>query len=304
MQEPLVTLILIVANGLISWQGFRDRAFLDKYMFHIGPIVAGKQYIRFLSSGFLHGSWGHLIFNMLTLYFFGGVVELGDGAREGIGALAFISVYLLSLIGGDMLALLMHRNNHEYRALGASGAVSGILFAAILLFPGNTILLFFVLPVPDWLFAVGYVGYSLYGMKTRTDNIGHEAHLGGAITGALAALALRPQIFEERPVLFLSLTVPVILFLLMYRYLPQLIGMGPRPLFSKKQRFGADNIRYQEKKPDLTIRDYQAELNRLLDKVSKSGIQSLTKSEKDKLDWLSKNLRQKPGGKGERAPEQ
>lgn len=253
-----------------------------------------------ITSGFLHGSWGHLLFNMLTLYFFGTVLELGDRSGEGVGEITYLLIYFLALIGGNLLALFMYRNDYEYRALGASGAVSGILFATILLFPGHDLLLFFVIPVPDWAFAVGYMGYSLYGMRTRRDNIGHEAHLGGAITGALAAVVVNPMILKEQTLLFCALVIPVVAFLLIYHYRPEWVGMGP--LAGTRRRRGPRKVKQQAQEP--TIRDYEAELDRLLDKVSKSGLESLSKQEKIRLDVLSKNLgnRGGGGGSGHRAP--
>jgi len=143
----IVVLAVIGLNVLISWKGFNDFAFFDKYKFQIGPIINRKEHYRMLSSGFLHVDMMHLIFNMLTLYFFADFIIQFYASPKGmffndhsatnmyLGYGMFLIVYIASVIGGNMLSLFMHKKEAYYSAVGASGGVSGILFAAVAAFP-------------------------------------------------------------------------------------------------------------------------------------------------------------------------
>ena len=177
-----VLLVIMAITAVVSFKGFNDLAFFRKYEFHIGSIRAGQQY-RMITSAFLHADIGHLAFNMLTLYFFAPVVY------SYLGNFSFVVVYFGSLIAGSLLTLLFHKNDYSYRAIGASGAVIGVLYSAILLQPDMNLYLFFIpIPIPAYLFGIGYLLYSIYGMKAKRDNIGHTAHFGGAIGAGLAAI--------------------------------------------------------------------------------------------------------------------
>src|SRR5437764_2427325 len=174
-----ISFVLIVINFLVSYKGFKDSTFYNKYSFRIDAIQY-KDYKRLVTSGFLHVNWMHLIFNMLALYFFSGSLELY------LGAVKFLLIYFLSLIGGDLLSLFIHRNDPDYDSVGASAGVNGIIFAAIALFPGMSLgLLFIPISIPGWLFGLVYVLYSIYGIRSRRNNIGHDAHLGGALVGLI-----------------------------------------------------------------------------------------------------------------------
>lgn len=201
-------LIIIGITALVSYQGFNDISFFRKYEFHIGSIQAGEHY-RMFTSAFLHGDMGHLIFNMLTLYFFAPVVI------ELLGLLPFLIVYFGSLIAGSLLTLYFHKDDYSYRAIGASGAVIGILYSAILLDPDMTLYLFFAIPIPAYLFGIGYLLYSIYGMKAKADNIGHTAHFGGAIAGYIITLARRPDMFENNTLMVVLLAIPIVLLFIL-----------------------------------------------------------------------------------------
>ena len=197
---------------LITIKGFNDLYFFRKYDFHIGSIVAGEQ-IRMISSGFLHADWAHLIFNMLTLYFFGPVVI------EMLGPFSFILVYLISLVAGSLLTLVLHKNDYSYRAIGASGAVTGVLFSAILLNSNmNVGMIFIPIGIPGWLFGILYLLYSIYGMRTKSDNIGHTAHFGGAIGGYAITLMYRPDILTTDTFTVVVLAVPIVLLFALERF--------------------------------------------------------------------------------------
>ncbi len=202
------TIFIIAVTIFISYKGFNDLQFFRKYEFHIGSIRAGEQ-IRMFSSGFLHADLGHLFFNMFTLYMFAPVVI------NYFGEVSFLLIYLISLAFGSLLTLLMHKNDYNYRAIGASGAVTGIIYSAILLQPDMMLGLFYVIPIPAYLFGIGYLLYSIYGMKAKNDNIGHTAHFGGAIGGYLTTIIKQPEMLTDNTFMVLLLAIPiVILFIL------------------------------------------------------------------------------------------
>ena len=203
-----IILGLIIANVLISMKGFGDYVFIDKYKFQVGKIIGGEK-IRMLSSGFLHVDWMHLGFNMYALYLFGDIVT------QTLGTSNFIAIYFGSLLAGNLYALFFHKNEPYYSAVGASGAVSGVLYASILLYPDMTLMLFpLPIPIPAYIFGVGYLLYSIYGMKKQLGNIGHAAHLGGAMGGFIITIALFPQIIAHNLLMVVLLAIPIILLLL------------------------------------------------------------------------------------------
>ncbi len=205
----LVLLVLIGLIVLISFKGFNDEYFFRKYQFHIGSIRAGEQ-IRMISSGFLHGDIGHLFFNMFTLYAFAPVV------MNHFGNISFILIYIGSLVFGSLLTLLFHKNDYNYTAIGASGAVTGILYSAILIEPTMSLYMFFIpIPIPAYVFGIGYLLYSIYGMKSKNDNIGHTAHFGGAIGGYLITLIKEPSMFNDNLAMVGLLAVPIIILFVM-----------------------------------------------------------------------------------------
>ncbi len=199
-----ITIVIIAANVMISLKGFNDYGFLDKYKFHVGGVQRGEK-IRMVSAGFLHIDFQHLLFNMITLFFFAGIVinYLSSGG--------FIIVYLVSLLLGNLLSLYFHKNEYHYSAVGASGAVTGVLYSAILLRPEMTLGLYFIVPVKAYIFGIGYLLYSIYGMKKRIGNIGHDAHFGGAIGGYVVTLFMAPWILEKNLLMVGLLAIPIVL---------------------------------------------------------------------------------------------
>ncbi len=200
----LVTLIVIGINVLISMKGFNDYSFFEKYKFNTGAVRRGEQ-IRILSSGFLHVSTAHLFFNMLTLYFFAPIVVRMLGNWE------FAVIYLGSLILGNLLSYYFHKDEYHYSAVGASGAVSGILYSAILLQPDMSLYMFFIpVPIPAYIFGIGYLLYSIYGMRANNDNIGHDAHFGGAVGGYVITLLMAPILLQINTLMVGLLAIPII----------------------------------------------------------------------------------------------
>ena len=204
MDHNFVVLGIIAVNVLFSWKGFEDTFFFRKYEFHIGALLSGEQW-RMITSGFLHVDFLHLAFNMFALYSFGDVVV------SYFGIITFIIIYFSSLLLGNLLTYYFNKNNYSYRAVGASGAVTGIIYSAILLFPYNNVYLFFIpIGIPAYIFGFVYLLYSIYGMKSQSDNIGHSAHIGGAIAGYLLTLSKEPVLFTNATYIVLLLAIPIV----------------------------------------------------------------------------------------------
>lgn len=205
----MTSFFVILANIVFSYKGFRDRAFFDKYKFNPNAIKKGEN-IRYLSSGFLHVNQGHLFVNMFTLFFFAPVVI------RLLGDVNFILIYIVSLYVGNMITYRINKNKLNYNAVGASGAVMGVVYSSILLYPNMT-LYFIIIPMPAYVFGLLYLWYSIYSMKNVRDNIGHEAHLGGAIAGFFLTIILNPGILVDSFVTVLILMIPIIYFYLKNR---------------------------------------------------------------------------------------
>jgi membrane associated rhomboid family serine protease len=205
----LILLAIIGITCVFSYKGFQDRMFFDKYKYHIGRIRGGDQY-RMFSSGFLHADLIHLIFNMYALFIFGPIV------CNQLGNLSFIIIYIVSLFGGSFLTYYFHKNDYHYTAIGASGAVTGIIYSAILLYPEMSLYMFFIpIPIPGYVFGIGYLLYSIYGMKAKTDNIGHTAHFGGAIGGFLYTIINTPIILQTNLSIVVLVLIPIVILFVM-----------------------------------------------------------------------------------------
>lgn len=275
----IIALLLIIVNVAFSYKGFTNKAFFDGYKFEIDRILISKDYKRLITSGFLHVGWMHLIFNMISLYAFSGGIE------SSLGGIKFLIIYFASLIGGDLLSLFVHRNHGDYSAVGASGAVCGIIFASIALFPGMGIG-FFGLPfsIPGWLYGIMYVLYSIYGIRSNKDNIGHEAHLGGALVGMLVALIFEPAAFPENYLTILLIAVPTIVFICFIITKPETLLVDNFYHKTHKNFYSVDHKYNVER----TIS--QQEVDKILDKINKKGVGSLSKREKEKLSRYSQKV--------------
>jgi membrane associated rhomboid family serine protease len=207
----LVTIIIIAANVIISLKGFNDYSFFEKYKFNTAAIGRGE-YFRMFSSAFLHVNNMHLLFNMITLYFFAEVVigALGQGT--------FLLIYVLSFLAGNFLSYYFHKINPNYNAVGASGGVMGVLYSAIIFYPDMPLYFFFIpIAIPAWFVGIGYLLYSIYGMKKQSGNIGHDAHFGGAIAGYVLTLFFAPHLFETQMWIIILLAIPILILLAMQR---------------------------------------------------------------------------------------
>ena len=209
---PPVGIFIIGLNILFSLIGFKNDIFFQKYRFHIGSIKKGDYY-RLLSSGFLHVNTTHILFNMFTFYFFVNIVV-------GIlGTNSFLLLFIGSLLAGNLFGYYFHYKDNYYSAVGASGAVTGVLFSALLLYPEIELMLFLIpIPIPGYLFGIVYLLYTLYRMKTQNDNIGHTAHFGGAIGGIVITLILMPNvIYKSIFILSILSFILIISGVLLYR---------------------------------------------------------------------------------------
>ncbi len=192
MQSP-VTYALIAITCLVSWMAFNNRKLADRLILWPPAIDKHKQYDRLVTYGFIHADFGHLLFNMITLYFFGREIE--DVMGQLSSPWAYPVFYVAALVVSILPTYLKNQHNPNYLSLGASGAVSAVLFAYILLAPWQLIFVFF-LPVPAIVYAVLYVGYSIWMDRRGGDRINHSAHLAGAGFGVLFMLIMEPKVLR------------------------------------------------------------------------------------------------------------
>lgn len=190
METP-ITYVLLAVTCLVSWLAFSNRRLADRLILWPPAIDKHKQYDRLLTYGFIHADFAHLLFNMITLYFFGRNVEL---IMTGlVGAWVYPLFYLSALVVSILPTYLKNQHNPNYLSLGASGAVSAVLFAFILVAPWELIFVFFI-PLPAVVFAVLYIGYSIWMDRRGGDRINHSAHLAGAAYGVMFMIIMRPQV--------------------------------------------------------------------------------------------------------------
>lgn len=196
------TTLIIIITVIVSIAAWQNKALLNRLIFY-PPAVTRGQWDRFVTHGFIHADSMHLLFNMFTLYFFGRVIE--GLYRPFIFGYGFVLFYVLAIVAAMIPSYIKNKDNASYLSLGASGGVSAVLFAFILIAPWESIYLFAILPIPAIVFAVAYVAYSIYADKRGGSRINHMAHLWGGAFGVVATIILRPQIL---PHFFASLLNP------------------------------------------------------------------------------------------------
>ncbi|MDM1756207.1 MULTISPECIES: rhomboid family intramembrane serine protease [Acinetobacter] len=188
------TITIILITVMISLIAFSQRAVMDRLIFWPPAIQQKAQYDRFITHGFIHADGMHLLFNMFTLFFFGSIIE--SFYRQYLYDLGFVLFYLGALIFAILPSYLKHKNDSRWASLGASGAVSAVLFAYILFQPWKLIFVFFI-PVPAIIFAVLYVAYSIWSGKKGNSNINHSAHLWGAAYGVIMTIMIEPKVIPH-----------------------------------------------------------------------------------------------------------
>ena len=194
-------IIILVGTIAMSYYGFNNATFFNRYMFNVGAVQKGD-YVRLISSGFLHANWEHLIFNMISLFFFYEVVT------DSMGELLFVLIYFGSMLLGNVFSLQIYKRQSYYSAIGASGAVSGIIFTAIALYPKAIKVNF----LPGWLFGALYFGYSVFMMfnPQKGDNLGHTAHIGGALFGLAVVVLYAPTIVVHNALYLGIMALPLV----------------------------------------------------------------------------------------------
>jgi len=262
----IVSILIIASTSYFSYKGFKSSNFFARLEFEVEKILLYRDYKRMVTSGFIHVNWQHLIFNMISLFFF------SFGLESFFGPLKFLLLYFVSEIGGNLLALLIHRKNPGYSSVGASGAINGVIFASIAVFPGMRI--FFL---PGWVFGLAFILYSIYGIRSKKNNIGHESHLGGALAGMLAALLFYPSALTENTIAIVLLLFPTMAFMIIIINKPQLL-LVDNYWFNHKYNYTVDD-RY-----NLQKKNSQQEVDRILDKIHQQGINSLSKKERASLE--------------------
>src|ERR1043166_7064725 len=274
------TIFILVITGVTTLIAFQRRDLWERWMFKPYEILRHKQIERMVTSGLIHLDWMHFALNAYSFYSFGRNIELFYGTRT------LLIIYVASIVGGSLLSLFIHRH-HDYRALGASGGVCGIIFASIFLLPGGRIGMFLLpIMVPADVYAIAFLLLSFFAMRRGIGNIGHDAHLGGAIVGLLVAAALYPSLVFATPKMFcvvLGISIAILLIVVFepFHRLNFQFGSREDPVGGERERRYAENRQRNRK---------LAEVDRLLDKVSEQGIHSLSDSERKKLDELSKEL--------------
>lgn len=185
-----IFLIVTVAISLFTLYG--NTAVLNKCILRPYEVWRGRQFDTLYLSGFVHADFGHLLFNMVSFYFFAFALE------QRIGTTPFAIGYLAALIVSVLPSLYKHRDDPNYATLGASGGVSAVIFANVLFYPANTIYIMPIpVPIPAWLYAIGFVAYSFYAGRRGGDRINHDAHFAGAVFGVLWALVLEPSVIQQ-----------------------------------------------------------------------------------------------------------
>jgi membrane associated rhomboid family serine protease len=192
MEGSFSTIVIIAITCVVSFIAFDNQRLMGAMIFWPPAVTRNHDYSRFITYGFVHANGTHLLFNMVTLYFFGRVMEGFINAHMGPYGFAFF--YLLGLIASILPSYLRHRADDTYRSLGASGAVSAVLFASILLQPWAMIYIFFAVPIPAIVYAVLYLGYTIYMDHKRSDRTNHSAHLWGAVYGIVFMVVMEPRV--------------------------------------------------------------------------------------------------------------
>lgn len=276
MEGNAFTIFLIIVISVFSYLGFRRRDFIDRFIFSPYAVLAYKQYFRLISSAFLHANWKHLGMNIICLYIFGTQLE------NSCGVLFFYSIFFSSVLGGTLLSLWLHRN-HEYLALGASGGVCGVMYANLFCFPGSSVNF-----LPGSVFVVAFLAVSIFGLYRSRDNIGHDAHIGGAMIGLIVMAVIRPSIIVANPISFsIAMIISGLLFVHLYRTKGILLPMNYFQmetivgLFSKMTAWRT--TRHESR--------HDEQIDRILAKISHEGMEKLSKSEKRILDSASKKHR-------------
>ncbi len=204
MNEIIGTITIILMILWPSLHGFRNSKFLYTWIFDIKKIKENKQYYRFITSGFIHKDFGHLAFNLFSFFSF------AQGIEIVLGEFILFLIFMVSMLTGNIYSFLYNKKKEQYFALGASGGVVGVIFASILLFQDSSVIIpFLPIPIPGYFYAVGYMIVSAVSLNKQNDNIGHDAHIGGALAGTVTCIALFPELLFSEYYLILGIFIPI-----------------------------------------------------------------------------------------------
>ncbi|RLD85745.1 MAG: rhomboid family intramembrane serine protease [Bacteroidetes bacterium] len=195
----MINYFLIAVTAVISILAFQNPELMEKLKFNAYKIKYSKQTWRFFTYGLVHAGWMHLIVNMFVLWSFGEIVENFLVQQFGYkGDIYYLLLYVAGIIFSTLVDFRRNKENIYYNAVGASGAVSAVVFASILIHPGGSIFVFPIpIPIPSWLFGILYLAYSAYMAKRGTDNVGHTAHFWGAVVGVIFMVLMTPSVFHS-----------------------------------------------------------------------------------------------------------
>ena len=193
-----ITWLIILATSIVTYVAFNHSELFSRFRFNPYIIRERKQWYRFFSYGMIHADWMHLLVNMFVLYSFGGIVEMFMVGYFGAkGLLYFVLLYVGALFMSVVPSFEKQKHNIYYNAVGASGAVSAVVFSSIIFYPDSKIIFMFIpFPIPSTIFGIIYLIYSAVMAKRAQDNIGHDAHFWGAVFGVLFTIALKPALFQ------------------------------------------------------------------------------------------------------------
>lgn len=193
-----ITVILVIITVILSFYAWNKPEIFNKWLFNPYRVKNNNEYYRMLTSGFIHGDYMHLAFNMISLYYMGTALEQVFNVLFGAtGPLYYITLYLVAIVVSDLPSFFKHQRNRSYNSLGASGAVSAVIFAGILFFPTQNIYIFFALPIPAFIFGVLYLVYSYYQGRNTRQIVNHDAHFYGAVFGLVFTIIIFPQVVSH-----------------------------------------------------------------------------------------------------------
>lgn len=282
---PVALYAIILLTVIRTYLAFQNRDIYERSLFSISAIIHEGQFRRLLTSGFVHLDLPHLLFNMVSLLIFGRFVE------SELGPISFLFLYLGSIIGGSIASLIFNWRNPGYRAVGASGGVCGVIFASIFVAKGGSIRVF-PLPFsfPTWLYAILFILASIYGMGVHLDNVGHDAHLGGATTGMLLLGLIKPYLILQQFGLFLFILVlEAVLLMPQFRNIRFRINTKPKEPDRTRTKFRRKPKPAPEPEPEPAVKMTQSERNELealLAKAAREGFSQFDEDEKDRFRGL------------------
>jgi membrane associated rhomboid family serine protease len=196
VQTPVASLIFAITIAM-SLYTFSNPQQFGRWMLHPYGVSKGRNLHTIFTSGLIHKDWGHLLFNMITFYFFGFGLEAMLASLSEWGHLQFALVYVLGLILSDLSTIYVHRNNPQYYSLGASGAICAVLFSYIMFQPKTMLGVFLIIPMPAWIFGILFLAYCVWASKQARDGINHDAHFYGAIVGVILTILMYPTIINH-----------------------------------------------------------------------------------------------------------